>query len=92
MPRPISPDTGAPELMIATDQHEYMELAAARYIDTELQTPILLTRWTFTDEERLAIAEGEDLFIGVLTFGHPMQPLQVMVGPGYYQLPTGDRT
>lgn len=38
------------------------------------------TRWTFTLEERKLIAEGKDLYLSLLTFGLPMQPIQLAVG------------
>lgn len=41
---------------------------------------IVLTRWAFTEEERKAIAAGEDLLVSVATFNHPFQPLKIEVG------------
>lgn len=84
--RAISPNTGAPETVIAEDQLEYQSLVAAMYQDSTLESPVMLTRWTMTDEERLAIARGEDIFVAIVTFSRPLQPLQVLVGPQYYQL------
>lgn len=72
--RMIAPRTGAPEITVAEDQPEYLALTAAVYDNT------LLTRWTFTPEERARIAAGEDLYLGVMTFGRPLQPLSVQVG------------
>lgn len=79
----VSPRTGAEEVTIAEDQLEYKPLVAARY-QTEDGHAMLLTRWRFTDEERAAIAAGEDLYLGVLTFGQPLQPLAPQVGPEGY--------
>jgi hypothetical protein len=87
MPRFIAPRTGAPEPTLAEEQEEYCPLTVALYKDTKLDTPIMVARVTFTTAERLAIAEGEDLYIGQLTFGRPFTPLQVLVGPGYFALP-----
>lgn len=87
MPRAIPPDTGAPEVLLGKDQPEYTPLPAAVYRDTEYDTNVFLTRWTFTLEERLAIAEGEDLYISQMT-GHKQgyPPVRVCVGPAYFQL------
>lgn len=57
----------------------------------------LLTRWRCTDED-LALLLGvdvdtvraiqqvrprEDVYLGTLTFGHPLQPINIQVGPAY---------
>lgn len=36
-----------------------------------------ITRWRLTDEERRIIAEGGDLFLSVLQFGQPFQPVSL---------------
>jgi hypothetical protein len=50
--------------------------------------PVLLTRWRFTEEERVQIAAGDDLYLGVMTFGHPLQPLMAGVGPDGWTVET----
>lgn len=40
----------------------------------------LISRWTFTDEERAAIAGGADLFLTTMTFNNPFQPVMLEVG------------
>jgi hypothetical protein len=85
--RSIAPRTGAPEVHVARDQEEYLEICAALYEVDGI--PALLTRWTFTEEERRRIAEGEDLYLGVLTFGQPMQPVMIQVGPEGWTKETG---
>lgn len=79
--RPVAPRTGAPEVMVAEHQEEYMPLAVALYDYTD-GTRGLLTRWTFTPEERAAIAGGEDVYVHQTNFGTPMTPLIVRCGPG----------
>jgi hypothetical protein len=83
--RMVAPRTGADEITIAEDQLEYKPLVAARY-QTEDGHQMLLTRWRFTDEERARIAGGEDLYLGVMTFGQPLQPLAPQVGPEGYEV------
>lgn len=88
--RMIAPRTGAHEITLAEDQLEYKPLVAAVYVRPDFgNAPMLLTRWTFTEEERAAIAAGEDLYLGVLTFGQPLQPLSVQVGPAGYIVEEG---
>lgn len=57
------------------DQPQYNELAALRSPEG-----IVTTRWTFTEEERNAIAAGEDIYLLTMTFNHPFQPVMLQVG------------
>jgi hypothetical protein len=84
--RPVSPNTGADEIQLAKDQPEYFELPAAVYHNSALNSPEIVTRWTLTDAERLAIAEGADIFVSQTTFGELFRPINVQVGPQHYQL------
>lgn len=78
----IAPRTGAPEITVAENQGEYTDLVSAVYGDNGGAGPItLLSRWRLTDEERARIAAGEDLYVTLQTFGRPMQPIIVQVGP-----------
>lgn len=43
--------------------------------------PLRVTRWRLTDEERARVVAGDDLFLTLLTFGSPMQPISMTVGP-----------
>lgn len=40
----------------------------------------VITRWTFTEQERRAITEGADLYVTNMTFNRPFQPLRLEVG------------
>lgn len=82
----VSPRTGAEEITVAEDQLDYKPLVAAFYKNPD-GVPILLTRWRFTEDERRQLAAGEDLYLGVLTFGQPLQPLIPGVGPGGWLIP-----
>lgn len=78
----VAPRTGAPEVTVAEEQEEYKAITMAVYGDNAQAGPRqLLSRWRFTEEERRRIAAGEDLYIALMTFGQPMQPLSVQVGP-----------
>lgn len=81
--RAIAPRTGALEITIAEEQEEYMPITAALY-EFDNGARGLLTRWTFTPEERLAIANGEDVYILEVVFNQKMTPLVVRCGPGEF--------
>lgn len=40
----------------------------------------VISRWTFTEEERRAIAEGADLYLTVMTFNQNFQPVRLDIG------------
>jgi hypothetical protein len=69
---PVVPGNEAFEVVYAKDQEEYTPLPVLR---TE---KVLLTRWRLNDDERQHIANGGDLFICVLHFGGPLQPIKPM--------------
>jgi hypothetical protein len=84
VPRMIAPRTGAPEVTVAEEQEEYLPITVALYLD-EKGARHILTRWTFTAEERAAIAAGEDVYVAQLGAPNtPMTPMNVLVGPGTY--------
>ena len=90
--RMVSPRTGAPEVTIAEDQLEYKPIVCAvyRYPEDDGDFPgvrFLLSRFTFTPEERSRIAAGEDLYIAHITGYGPLQPLAPQVGPDGYTQP-----
>ena len=70
----LPPDSKA--VVFAKDQPQYLPLPT-------VWTPqgAVVTRWSPTDAEKAAIIRGEDIYVTVLTFGAPLQPLQVTVGP-----------
>lgn len=84
--RMVAPRTGAPEVTLAEDQLEYRPLTVAAYQhnDRPGKAFMLLSRWRLSDEERRRIAAGEDLYLAVCTFGDPMQPVSLQVGPDGY--------
>ena len=78
--RSVAPRTGAPEVSLGRDQHEWAELTAARYVILNTREVWYVSRWRLDDEERAKIAAGEDLFLSVVTFGGPVQPVALSVG------------
>jgi hypothetical protein len=71
---PVIPGANLPEVTYAKDQPDYIPLPVLRTPEGQVTS-----RWKFTDEERKAVADGADLFVSVLTFNHPLQPMLVGV-------------
>lgn len=85
--RPIRPKLAAPQITIAEDQHEYLPVTAALVKHPEFpvrpsqQHNAIVIAFRPNDEERAKIAAGSDIYVELLTFGGPMQPIIVDVGP-----------
>lgn len=73
---PVIPGAEEYECVLGADQPEYIPLPCLRIASDP--GPVI-TRWRFTDEERLAIAGGADLVFTQLTFGHPFSPVHLQV-------------
>lgn len=86
--RPIAPRTGAPEQTIAEDQPEYQPITIGLYPYTDGSLG-MLCRFTFTAEERAAIAAGEDVYVMQLSFNAKFAPLHVQCGPKGLETPVG---
>lgn len=86
-----APRMGAfPEITIAEEQEEYAPLTAApvTFVTFSDGSKAVVSRWTFTDEERARIAAGDDLYVTLLTFGRRMQPISLTVGvPDFVEAP-----
>jgi hypothetical protein len=67
---------GSQAVIIAKDQPEYRPLPSVCTPDGRV-----ITRWQPSDEERALIAAGEDLYLTILTFNQPMQPILLTAGP-----------
>jgi hypothetical protein len=78
---PVSPVVNgmeSEELIYAKDQPQYTPLPCLKSHKPD-GTGSILTRWTFTEEERKAIAAGADLFVRVLTYQQPLQPFGMFI-------------
>jgi hypothetical protein len=66
---------GSFAVVIAEHQDEYRDLPSIR-------TPLgqVITRWALDEEDRAAIARGEDVYVTILSPG-PIRPLFLTVGP-----------
>lgn len=74
--RPVVHGLEDKEVVYAKDQPEYIPL---RTLVSQTEEREVISRWTFTDEQRKAIAEGADVFLILMTFGAPLQPIKMAV-------------
>lgn len=72
---PIIPGMNLPVLVIAKDQPEYRPLPA--FVDGSS----VLTRWKLSLRERLRVLWRGDIYLTVLTFGRPLQPVRIETMP-----------
>lgn len=72
-PRLVPP--GSKAIVIAEHQDEYRDLPSIR-------TPngYVITRWSPSAEERMAILKGEDIYVTLCSFG-AINPMFVTIGP-----------
>jgi hypothetical protein len=73
---PVIPGLEEFEIVMAKDQPEYIPL---RVIPGQTREGERLSRWTLTESQRKAIAEGADIFLELLTFNYAMQPIRIAV-------------
>jgi hypothetical protein len=64
------------ERVFAKDQPEYIPLRTL--VQRDAQGGVL-SRWAPTEEQRKAIAEGADIYLELLTFHTPLQPILMFV-------------
>lgn len=75
---------GTRPIIFAKDQPEYIPLVAE-------VTPegMVVTRWRLNEEERVQLLAGVDVYVCLLTFNRPLQPILVTVGPPLLDSPGG---
>lgn len=69
---PIAPGIELPVTVFAKNQPEYLQLPA--YVDPD---GTVVTRWQLTWRERARIVFGGTLWLSILTFGNPLQPVKL---------------
>lgn len=81
---PTLPLVDAPLVRIAEDQPQYTPVTAARVSHPDYPTPrgpnTLLLAFRPSDAERAQLAAGADVYVALLTFGGPMQPILIYAG------------
>jgi hypothetical protein len=77
--RPIAPRIrGLDEVTVAENQAEYRPVTVAiRRSDTHQGATEIITRWTFSEEERSRIAAGDDILVTQLSWSGRMAPMDV---------------
>lgn len=80
---PVIEGMEAEEVVYAADQPEYLPLRSLR---SKGKWGRVISRWTFTPEQRQAIASGADVFLELSTFHQPLQPIRMMVSDGKIDL------
>ena len=77
--KPISPvylDSadrwGISEITLAKDQPPYIPLPVLRFSDG-----LVVSRWSLSWAERIHLILGGSLFLGILTFNKPLQPIRM---------------
>jgi hypothetical protein len=92
--RMIRPKLVAPQITIAEEQDEYKPVTAAMVRNPLYHAGLtavsdsqivrangVVLAFRPSDEERAKIAAGSDIYVNLLTFLKPMQPILVDVGP-----------
>lgn len=67
------------QLTLAKNQPEYRMLRVLQGMPPEYRT---ISRWELTPAQRKIIADGGDIFLEMLTFGHPPMPVNLAVSDG----------
>ena len=73
------------EVVYAKNQPEYIPLrtlvgdATIEIMGRVINRRPVLSRWTFTKEQREAIANGADVILELSTYGQPLQPIRMAV-------------
>ncbi len=62
------------EIIFAEFQPEYIPLPCHRNRDG-----MVMSRWTLTRDERIAVAAGADIHLFCYTLNHPLQPVRLEV-------------
>jgi hypothetical protein len=82
----IAPQVDAPCIVIAEEQEEYKPVSAALVLHPLYgvapgrEHNSVLLAFRPSNEERARLVSGADVYISLLTFGGPMQPILVMCG------------
>jgi hypothetical protein len=74
--RPVIDGLEEHEVVYAKDQPEYLPLRSLR---SNNRNVYVMSRWTLTPEQRKAVADGADIFLTLMTFGEPLQPILLAV-------------
>lgn len=79
---PVVPGTQLPETIIAENQDEYGDLPAVH-----VAGGVILTRWQMSIWERLKVLFTGNVYLWMLTFGQPVQPVCIEVDKPAFENP-----
>ena len=71
---PVDVKSQSPEVIYAKDQPQYRQLPAIRYEDGTV-----ITRWRCAWSDRIRILFSGNIYLKVLTFNSPLQPVMLSV-------------
>jgi hypothetical protein len=74
---PVIEGQEAEEIVFAKNQPQYKPLRCL--VDDSRGDCRVMSRWTLTDEQRRAVTEGADIYLTLLTYGNPLQPILLAV-------------
>jgi len=63
---------GVSEIVFAKDQPQYIPLPALKF-----QDGLVVTRWSLSLWERIQVLLGGSVYVGLLTYNHPLQPMKM---------------
>lgn len=72
---PIVPGLNLPEVVYAKNQPEYIQLPVFK----QEEDGLILCRWKLSWKERILSLLTGNVYLEVLTFNHPLQPLKLYV-------------
>jgi hypothetical protein len=72
---PAMVPVGSHAVVVAESQEQYRDMPSIRTPGGQV-----ITRWALSTEEKAALIRGDDLFLTLLTFGGPVQPVLLTVG------------
>jgi hypothetical protein len=81
---PVIDGLESQEVVYAKDQPEYIPL---RTLKSDGPMGAVISRWTLTQEQRIAVVNGADIFLELSTFGNPLQPIRMAVSDGKMDCP-----
>ena len=69
------------EVVYAKDQPQYEPLRTLPYETYPGSGDYrVMSRWSLTPEQRRKVSEGSDIFLTMMTFGQPLQPILMALG------------
>lgn len=73
---PVLPNCKVKEVCYAENQPQYLPLPAIVMSGMEKE---VLTRWELSNEEKIALLSGGQIYLSIWTFGQHLQPIKLRV-------------